>query len=158
MSWKLKAYFLNSTPEKCLACIYHYLLMLIFYVYIFCRGQQLAQQMQEQNPELVNQLRSQMGRPPTNSDDNQEQPPPGPGKYMETHYSVLHFIHFHCVISKQKKNVRRQYYNELRWGSDLVVLSITNKFSFLNRGKKSFVNLSIRIFWIAVEVKNTLMF
>lgn len=45
--------------------------------------------MQSQNPELVNQLREQMGRPPTDpSTDNEpgstdpkpgEQPPPGPG-------------------------------------------------------------------------------
>ncbi|XP_053395702.1 small glutamine-rich tetratricopeptide repeat-containing protein alpha-like [Mercenaria mercenaria] len=44
-----------------------------------CRGQQLAQQMQQQNPELVNQLRSQMGRPPNPDDPNPDQPPPGPG-------------------------------------------------------------------------------
>lgn len=41
-------------------------------------GQQLAQQMQQQNPELVNQLRSQMGRPPNPDDPAADQPPPGP--------------------------------------------------------------------------------
>lgn len=41
-------------------------------------GQQLAQQMQQQNPELVNQLRSQMGRPPNPDDPSADQPPPGP--------------------------------------------------------------------------------
>ena len=40
----------------------------------------MAQQMQEQNPELVQQLRSQMGRPPNNSDNNNpDQPPSNPG-------------------------------------------------------------------------------
>lgn len=45
-------------------------------------GQQLAQQMQQQNPELVSQLRTQMGRPPNPGEpgsDNPDQPPPGPG-------------------------------------------------------------------------------
>lgn len=36
-------------------------------------GQQLAQQMQQQNPELVEQLRTQMGKPPNG--DQQQQPP-----------------------------------------------------------------------------------
>lgn len=38
-------------------------------------GQQLAQQMQQQNPELVQQLRQQMGRPPTGQDPSSQQPP-----------------------------------------------------------------------------------
>lgn len=38
-------------------------------------GQQLAQQMQQQNPELVEQLRSQMGRPPTGQNPSSQQPP-----------------------------------------------------------------------------------
>ncbi|WAR23328.1 SGTB-like protein, partial [Mya arenaria] len=45
-------------------------------------GQQLAQQMQSQNPELVNQLREQMGRPPNppgnDQDPNNDQQPPPP--------------------------------------------------------------------------------
>lgn len=50
------------------------------------RGQQLAQQMQTANPELVSQLREQMGRPGSNppgendgSDPSGEQQPPKPG-------------------------------------------------------------------------------
>lgn len=38
-------------------------------------GQQLAQQMQQQNPELVQQLRSQMGRPPNDQNPSNQQPP-----------------------------------------------------------------------------------
>ena len=37
-------------------------------------GQQLASQMQENNPELVAQLRSQMGRPPNNPNETDENP------------------------------------------------------------------------------------
>lgn len=53
-------------------------------VHLF-RGQQLAQQMQSQNPDLVNRLREQMGRPPTGAEDDSDsqngsnQQPPKPG-------------------------------------------------------------------------------
>ena len=43
--------------------------------FVCFRGQQLAQQMQQQNPELVEQLRSQMGRPPTGENPSSQQPP-----------------------------------------------------------------------------------
>uniref|UniRef100_A0A8C4QUD4 Small glutamine-rich tetratricopeptide repeat (TPR)-containing, alpha n=1 Tax=Eptatretus burgeri TaxID=7764 RepID=A0A8C4QUD4_EPTBU len=40
-------------------------------------GQQFAQQMQQQNPEIIEQLRNQMqGRPPGNVQNNSEKPPP----------------------------------------------------------------------------------
>ena len=39
-----------------------------------CRGQQFAQQMQQQNPELIEQLRSQIrSRTPSASNDDQQE-------------------------------------------------------------------------------------
>ena len=65
----------------------HYLREFTYVIVYYLRGQQLAQQMQSQNPDLVSQLREQMGRPPTEGQDGEgalpdpnQQPPPNPGQ------------------------------------------------------------------------------
>ena len=44
-------------------------------VFIFFSGQRLAEQMQQQNPELVEQLRRQMGAPPGGNDNSKPDEP-----------------------------------------------------------------------------------
>lgn len=61
------------------------------HIHIFFRGQQFAQAMQQQNPELVEQLRGQMGQPNSNPEDN----PPGEealNKIVFSRFSLQPFI------------------------------------------------------------------
>lgn len=59
-----------------------------FVSYVYYRGQQLAQQMEQTNPELVAQLRTQFGRGPPNSEGGD----PSQQSKMGSMYGLLYKV------------------------------------------------------------------